>query len=229
MGVCCTSNINLIGEQFIRDLLQSESLLIRNMDYMDLLNEIVSNRVEQEIPKIHVKDYVIPDIYDPSKNISNDLYLESILLTILSKLEENNNMYIVLLYLYPFIRHDKEKTYDNFFHCFRYITQSLLLEVKKNDVYLWLKKYITFCTKDITNAVYMKLPPSDDISNSMSDLIKTVFDESNIVNFVNKLINVMTEGENDVNLITMDMFKKLFNEYDISTVENIRDYVLKDN
>ena len=229
MGVCCTSNINLIGEQFIRDLLQSESLLIRNMDYMDLLNEIVSKRVEQEIPKIHVKDYVIPDIYDPSKNISNDLYLESILLTILSKLDENNNMYVVLLYLYPFIKHDTEKTYDNFFHCFRYITQSLLLEVKKNDVYLWLKKYITFCTKDITNAVYMKLPPSDDISNSMSDLIKTVFDESNIVNFVNKLINVMTEGENDVNLITMDMFKKLFNEYDISTVENIRDYVLKDN
>ena len=229
MGVCCVSNMNLIGEQFIRELLQSESLLIRNMDYMDLLNEIVSKRVEQEIPKNHVKEYIIPDIYDPSKNISNDLYLESILLTILSKLEENNNMYIVLLYLYPFIRHDKEKTYDNFFHCFRYITQSLLLEVKKNDVYLWLKKYITFCTKDITNAVYMKLPPSDDISNSMSDLIKTVFDESNIVNFVNKLINVMTEGENDVNLITMDMFKKLFNEYDISTVENIRDYVLKDN
>ena len=199
------------------------------MDYLDLLNEIVSKRVEQEIPKSHVKDYIIPDIYDPTKNISNDLYLESILLTILSKLEENNNIYVVLLYLYPFIRHDKEKTYDNFFHCFRYITQSLLMEVKKNDVYVWLKKYITFCTKDITNAVYMKVPPTDDISNSLSELIRNVYTENNINKFVNKLVNVMTEEKNNVNLITVDMFKKLFNEYDISIVENIRDYILQEN
>ena len=38
----------------------------------------------------------------------------------------------------------------------------------------------------------------------------------------------MTEG-NKSDLITCEMFKKLFNEYDISTMENVRDYVLQES
>ena len=47
MGSCCTNNSNLIAEQFIRDILKDESLKLRNYKYMELLNEIVSKRVEQ--------------------------------------------------------------------------------------------------------------------------------------------------------------------------------------
>ena len=49
MGSCCTNNSNLLAEQYVRDILKDESLKIRNYSYMELLNEIVSKRVEQEI------------------------------------------------------------------------------------------------------------------------------------------------------------------------------------
>ena len=228
MGACCASNVNLIGEQFVRDMLQTESLTLRNMDYMDLLNEIVSKRVEQEIPKNHIKDYIIPDIYDPAKNMSNDIYIESIFSYILSQLNEKNNMYIVLLYFYPFIKHEKEKTYDNFFNCLRYVTQSLVNQINQNDVFIWLLKYISFCSNGVTSAISSKIQTSDDVSVSLKELIKGPFSETNVVKFVKKLMNVMTEG-NKSDLITCEMFKKLFNEYDISTMENVRDYVLQES
>lgn len=228
MGACCTSNVNLIGEQFIRDILQTESLNLRSMDYMDLLNEIVSKRVEQEIPKNHIKEYIIPDVYDPAKNMSNDIYVQPIFTYILSQLNEKSNMYIVLLYFYPFIKHDKEKTYDNFFNCLRYVTQSLLLQIDQNDVFTWLLKYISFCTYGVTSAVNSVIQTSDDVSISLNEIIKGPFSENNIVKFVKKLMNVMTEG-NKGDLITCEMFKKLFNEYDISTIENVRDFVLQES
>ena len=34
---------------------------------MELLNEIVSKRVGQEIPKEHIKQFLIPEFYDSSK------------------------------------------------------------------------------------------------------------------------------------------------------------------
>ena len=63
MGSCCASNsrnTNLIAEQFVRDILNDESLKLRSYNYMELLNEIVSKRVEQEIPKEHIKQFLIP-------------------------------------------------------------------------------------------------------------------------------------------------------------------------
>ena len=67
MGSCCTTNGSLIGEQFVRDILKDKSLLIRNYIYMELLNEVVSKRVEQEIPKGHVKQFLLPEFYDEKK------------------------------------------------------------------------------------------------------------------------------------------------------------------
>ena len=103
MGSCCNTNSNLIAEQFVRDVLSDESLKIRNYNYMELLNEIVSKRVEQEIPKEHIKQFLIPEFYDSNKTESNDIYIDSIFKYILDQLEDKNNMYIVLLYFYPFI------------------------------------------------------------------------------------------------------------------------------
>jgi hypothetical protein len=78
MGSCCNSNSNLIAEQFIRDILKDESLKVRNYDYIELLNEIVSKRVEQEIPKEHIKQFLIPEFYDSDKGESNDIYINAI-------------------------------------------------------------------------------------------------------------------------------------------------------
>ena len=216
------------GERFIRELLLSKALILREKDYMDLLNEVVSKRVKQDIPKYHVEKYIIPEIFKPKKDTGNTTYLETIFSTILDNLNEKNNMYVVLLYFYPFIKHNKEKTYENFFHCLRFITQSLGNEIKIEDLYYWLVKYISFCSKEITNAIRSKLPPSDEISISLTELNKTNYTNHNIMKFVNTLLEEMTEG-NNVDLITIDMFKKLFNKYDLSTIENVRDYLLQTN
>ena len=51
---------------------------LRNYSYMELLNEIVSKRVEQEIPKEHVKQFLLPEFYDVEQSDSNEVYINSI-------------------------------------------------------------------------------------------------------------------------------------------------------
>jgi hypothetical protein len=227
MGSCCTNNSNLIAEQFIRDILKDESLKLRNYKYMELLNEIVSKRVEQEIPKEHIKQFLIPEFYDSNKTVSNDVYIQSIFNYILEHLEERNNMYLVLIYFYPFIRHEQEKTHENFFNIIRFITQSHRLEVSRENVRKWLFNYISFCSWGITYAIRKKLPPSDDLNNSFDLLLNGPYSENKLNDLLGKMMNALTDGlEEDI--ITLKMFEKMFKKYDISSVENVRDFLLNE-
>ena len=228
MGSCCTSNSNLLAEQFIRDILNDESLKIRKYNYMELLNEIVSKRVEQEIPKDHISQFLIPEFYDSNKTESNDLYINSIFNYILEQLEERNNMYLVLLYFYPFIKHEEEKVYENFFNTIRFITQSHRHEINKESVKKILFTYISFCSWGISFAVRLKLTNSDDLNNSFSSLLNGPYSETNLNKFLETLMNSLTGGQ-DEEIINLDMFKKMFEEYDISTIENVRDFLLTQN
>ena len=225
MGSCCTSNTNLLAEQFIRDILKDESLKIRNYNYMELLNEIVSKRVEQEIPKEHIKQFLIPEFYDSEKTENNDIYICSIFNYILDQLEERNNMYLVLLYFYPFINHEQEKTHENFFNTIRFITQSHRLEITRQNVRKWLFNYISFCSWGITYAINSKLLASDDLNNSFSILLKGPYSENNLNKLLETLINALTDGREE-EIIGLDMFAKMFAKYDISSIENVRDFLL---
>ena len=228
MGSCCASNSNLIAEQFVRDILKDESLKVRNYNYMELLNEIVSKRVEQEIPKEHIKQFLIPEFYDCNKTEINDIYINAIFNYILENLEEKNNMYLVLLYFYPFIKHEEEKTYENFFKNIRFITQSHRQEISRENVRKWLFNYISFCSWGITYAIKSKLPPSDDLNNSFSSLLNGPYSENNLNNLLETLMNVLTGGKGE-EIIDLDMFKRMFEQYDISTIENVRDFLLTGN
>lgn len=225
MGSCCTSNSNLIAEQFIREILKDESLTLRNYNYMDLLNEIVSKRVEQEIPKEHVKQFLIPEFYDSNKTPLNDVYIESIFNYILDHLEERNNMYKVLLYFYPFINHEKEKVEENFFNILRFITQSHRLEINRENVRSCLFNYISFCSWGVTYAIRTKIPPSYDLSNSFSALINGPYCENKLNDFLDRLMNELTGGREE-NIIDLKMFKRMFKKYDISSIERVREYLL---
>ena len=225
MGSCCTTNRSLIGEQFVRDILKDKSLLIRNYIYNELLNEVVSKRVEQEIPKGHVKQFLLPEFYDEKKTESNDVYIESIFNYIIEHLEEKNNMYKVLLYFYPFIKHDQEKVPENFFNCIRFITQSLRMGISRDNVRNWLFNYISFCSWGITYAIKIKLPPGNEMNNSFIYLLNGPYSEDNLNNFLDKLMKSLIEDKS-AQIITLDMFKDMFKKYDISTIENIRDYLL---
>ena len=227
MGSCCVSNSSMLGEQFIREILSDESLKIRNYSYMELLNEIVSKRVEQEIPKEHVKQFLFPEFYDANKSQynSNDVYINSIFNYILEHLEEKNNMYLVLIFFYPFIKHDDEKKCEQLFNTIRFITQSHKLEISRENVRQWLFQYISFCTWGITYAVRIKMPPSDDLNKSIKMLLSGTYSEDNLNDFLDKLMNAMTDGVPE-EAINLEMFKKMFEKYDISNIENIRDFLL---
>ena len=229
MGSCCVSNSSMLGEQFIREILSDESLKLRNYSYMELLNEIVSKRVEQEIPKEHVKQFLFPEFYDANKSQynSNDVYINSIFNYILEHLEEKNNMYLVLIFFYPFIKHDDEKKCEQLFNTIRFITQSHKLEISRENVRQWLFQYISFCTWGITYAVRIKMPPSDDLNKSIKLLLSGTYSEDNLNDFLDKLMNAMSDGVPEEN-INLDMFKKMFEKYDISNIENIRDFLLEE-
>ena len=230
MGSCCVSDSSLLGEQFIREILSDESFVLRNYTYMELLNEIVSKRVEQEIPKEHVKQFLFPEFYDANKSQynSNDVYINSIFNYILEHLEEKNNMYLVLLYFYPFINHENEEKHDKFFSTIRFITQSHKLEISRENVRQWLFQYISFCSWGITYAIRVKMPPADDLNNSIKLLLKGPYSEDKLNDFLDKLVNTLTDGVLE-ETITLDMFKRMFEKYDISSVENIRDFLLAEN
>ena len=228
MGSCCVTNTNLIAEQFVRGILNDSSLRMRQYNYMELLNEIVSKRVEQEIPKDHIKQFLLPEFYDSNKTESNDVYIDSIFNYILEHLEERNNMYLVLIYFYPFIKHKDEKIAENFFNIIRFITQSHRREISRDNVRKWLFNYISFCSWGITYAIRIKLPTSDDLSNSFSSLLNGPFSEDKLNQFLDRLIKALTGGKEE-EIIDLEMFKKMFETYDISTVENVREYLLYGN
>ena len=227
MGSCCVSNSTLIGEQFIREILKDEHLKLRNFTYMDLLNEIVSKRVEQEIPKEHVKQFLLPEFYDPDKSVLNDVYINSIFDYILEHLEEKNNMYLVLLYFYPFIKHIDEKKHEHFFNTIRFITQSHKLEISRENLRQWLFQYISFCSWGVTYAIRIKMPPSDDLNKSIKLLLTGPYSEDKLNNFLEKLMDSLSEGKSK-ETINLVMFQKMFEKYDISSIENIRDFLLEE-
>ena len=227
MGSCCVSDSSLLGEQFIREILSDESFKLRNYTYMELLNEIVSKRVEQEIPKEHVKQFLFPQFYDADKSQynSNDVYINSIFNYILEHLEEKNNMYLVLLYFFPFVKHEEDKKCENFFNTIRFISQSPKMEINREQVRQWIFQYISFCSWGITYAVRIKMPPSDDLNKSIKALLKGAYSEDNLNDFLDKLVNSLTDGVLE-ETIDLDMFKRMFEKYDISSIEKVRDFLL---
>jgi len=225
MGSCCTNNSNLVGENFIRDILKDESLTIRNYTYNELLNEIVSKRIEQEIPLEHIQKYLIPEFYDSKKAQTNGIYIESIFNYILEHLEERNNMYTVLLYFYPFIKHEEENIEQIFFNILRFITKSQRFEVEREKVRLLLFNYISFCSWGITNSIKNKLLTPDDLESSFESLLNGPYSEDKLNSFLDRLMKELT-GDMFEELINLEMFKKMFKKYDISEVENVREYLL---
>ena len=135
---CCGNSYNVIGEEFVKKVLKDESLKLRTYDYIRLLNSIADIRVQQEIFKVHIDEYLIPSYYKENANSEFQLYVKSIFDYIMSQLKEKNNMYLVLMYFYVFINHENEKVNENLFSIFRYITQILTVE----DLKFWLTKYI---------------------------------------------------------------------------------------
>ena len=212
---CCGNSYNVIGEEFVKKVLKDESLKLKNYDYIRLLNSIADIRVQQEIFKVHIDEYLIPSYYKENANSEFQLYVKSIFDYIMSQLKEKNNMYIVLMYFYVFINHENEKVDENLFSIFRYIAQILTVE----DLKFWLTKYITFCTKGITFTIWQKCNDTS-ISQTLDELNTNVYSEQNIKKLVSHLLrNVEKEGEKSV--VKLEQFQEMCKNYDLSSYEGL--------
>ena len=134
-------------------------------------------------------------------------------------------MYLVLIFFYPFIKHDQEKSHENFFNTIRFITQSHILEISRENVRKWLFNYISFCSWGITYAIRSKLPTSDDLNNSFTSLLNGPYSENSLNKLLDNLMNALSDGKPE-EIIDLKMFKNMFTKYDISTIENVRDFLL---
>jgi hypothetical protein len=212
---CCGNSYNVIGEEFVKRVLKDESLKLKTYDYIRLLNSVADIRVQQEIFKVHIDEYLIPSYYKETANSEFQIYVKSILDYIMSQLKEKNNMYLVIMYLYVFINHENEKVNENLFSIFRYIAQILTVE----DLRFWLTKYITFCTKGITFTIWQKCNDTS-ISQSLDELNTNVYSEQNIKKLVSHLMkNVEKEGEKAV--VKLEQFQEICKNYDLSSYEGI--------
>jgi hypothetical protein len=212
---CCGNSYNIIGEEFVKRVLKDESLKLKTYDYIRLLNSVADIRVQQEIFKVHIDEYLIPSYYKETANSEFQIYVKSILDYIMSQLKEKNNMYLVIMYLYVFINHENEKVNENLFSIFRYIAQILTVE----DLRFWLTKYITFCTKGITFTIWQKCNDTS-ISQSLDELNTNVYSEQNIKKLVSHLMkNVEKEGEKAV--VKLEQFQEICKNYDLSSYEGI--------
>ena len=212
---CCGNSYNVIGEEFVKRVLKDESLKLKTYDYIRLLNSVADIRVQQEIFKVHIDEYLIPSYYKETANSEFQIYVKSILDYIMSQLKEKNNMYLVIMYFYVFINHENEKVNENLFSIFRYIAQILTVE----DLRFWLTKYITFCTKGITFTIWQKCNDTS-ISQSLDELNTNVYSEQNIKKLVSQLMkNVEKEGEKAV--VKLEQFQEICKNYDLSSYEGI--------
>ena len=72
------------------------------------------------------------------------------------------------------------------------------------------------------------MPQTDDLNNSFSSLLNGPYSENNLNKFLDTLMSVLTGGKRE-ELIDSNMFECLFEQYDISTIENVRDFLLAES
>ena len=214
---CCAGGYDIKAEEFVISITKEKALRIKDYDYNRLLNEIVSKRVQQEVYKIHIDEYLIPDFYNKNLPITQTIYQKSMLEHLSTCLEEKNNMYVVMLLFYPYINHKNEDTCETFFSMFSYVSQNLTIQ----DLEFWMIKYFTWVTTELTKGVM--IPCKDKkLRNSLDDLVHLVYTESAIRGAVDKLLSNLKKNAVktiDKEKVTKEMFKEMYDKNPFAKVE----------
>ena len=222
MGVCCSFNKNSEAEDFVITQIKSEVLKLNEFDYNKLLNEIVSKRVQQEIYKEHIEEYLLEEFYNTSLPENEIKYQKEILKNLILLLNKKNNMYVVMLIFYPFINHTNENCDENLYSMFNYAAGRLTIE----EFEIWLKKYFNWFTFEITKAV---LNVCDDpiIKNGLEELNISFYNGDAIKNIVDKMLSEYKKNSQNPgkDLISKEQFKSIYQANPFASVEQIRNLV----
>ena len=226
MGQCCTNEYQVAGEDFVNRILKDPVLKLNKYKFNELLNDIVEKRIQQEIHKKHVAELLIPSFYKKNESDKVVPYLTSIFNYILTQLDEKNNMYIVILYFYPFIDHEGEEKEKNMYNIFHYIAQLLTIKELEN----WLNTYILFCTKGLTYSIW-KTCADHYVASVLDDLNTNIYNEENVKRLVDKMtFDIRKKFGNDLTqVVPQDLCEAMFKKWDISSAENVRAIMLHSN
>ena len=224
MGImCCPNNSLKESEDFMCQILKNPSLKLKDFDYNQLLNEIVSKRVQQEVYKEHIIEYLLEEFYNINLPEEEKKYSKSILEDLISTLNAKNNMYSVILIFYPFINHNNENCKETLFSIFNYITGRLTIESFENCLF----KYFTLNTSLINNSV-KKVCGDQKIKNQLEELNITYFNEDKIKSVIDRMLmdikNKSKKFEKD--LVSKEQFKEVYDNYPFASVQQIRTLVL---
>ena len=220
MGLmCCPNNSLKESEDFMCQILKNPSLKLKDFDYNQLLNEIVSKRVQQEVYKEHIEEYLLEEFYNTKLPEEEKKYSKAVLEQLITHLKEKNNMYVVMLIFYPLINHENEKCDENLYSMFNYISGRLTI----NDFELWLFKYFYWNTFVITNAI-AKVCNDPVIKHSLEELNISFYNEDAIRSVVNRILNDIKSNSKspEKDLVSKEQFKLLYQENPFAKVEDIR-------
>ena len=222
MGGCCSFNKNREAEDFVITQIKSPILKLNEYDYNKLLNEIVSKRVQQEIYKEHIEEYLLEEFYNTSSPKNEKKYQKAILEHLISLLDKKNNMYVVMLIFYPFINHNNEKCDEVLYSMFNYVTGRLTIE----EFEIWLKKYFSWFTYEITKAV-LNVCDELNIKNGLEELNISFYNDDAIKSVVDKMLSQYKENSQNPakDLISKEQFKNIYQNYPFASVEQIRNLV----
>ena len=223
MGACCPNNTSMEAEEFVLNQIKNPSLKLKDFDYNQLLNEIVSKRVQQEVYKEHIIEYLLEEFYNINLPEEEKKYSKSILEDLISTLNAKNNMYSVILIFYPFINHNNENCNETLFSIFNYITGRLTIESFENCLF----KYFTLNTSLINNSV-KKVCGDQKIKNQLEELNITYFNEDKIKSVIDRmLMDIKKNSKNlEKDLVSKEQFKEVYNNYPFASVQQIRTLVL---
>ena len=222
MGGCCSFNKNREAEDFVITQIKSPVLKLNEYDYNKLLNDIVSKRVQQEIYKEHIEEYLLEEFYNTSSPENEKKYQKAILEHLISLLNKKNNMYVVMLIFYPFINHNNENCDENLYSMFNYAAGRLTIE----ELEIWLKKYFNWFTFEITKAI-LNVCDEPMIKNGLEDLNISFYNDDAIKNVVDKMLSEYKNKSLDPgkDIISKEQFKNIYQNNPFASVEQIRNLV----
>jgi len=225
MGASCCAQHPVYDESFILKVFHDQNFKLKNFNYNKLLNTLCDIRIEQSLYKKYIEELVITLFYNQNDYEFKN-YHEGLCNYILSILNDKNNLYQVLMYFYPFIKHDDDENIeDNLYHIFNYANGKKKLTLK--DTLNMLKKYIKFITIDLTKVIIVN--SSDEyIINSFEEYNKTIFTEKHIKKFIaSNMFDMLTVlGENDT--ITPEIFVQAVKHMKLGSFYKVRKLFLNE-
>lgn len=226
MGQCCVGHYETRAEEFVNKLLTDPSFKLNSFSYNELLNELADIRSEtngdsvskSELEKLSKKFY--------SKNENNyQIYYINILKDIMFQLESpKTSMYKFLLYLFPFIKHNDEEIDESMYFLFKYFLKFVSLSIFSE----WLNKYILFCTQGVNHSIWEKCEDHE-IASALDDLNTNIYTRENIKQVCKKIVDfIAKKGVEPQQEVTLEIFKEVFQKWDLSTIQSVREIVTRD-